>query len=108
METYGRPLAREFWFRAFNEPVIFPRQMREIRRRAFEEGYEKGRLEKESVRSGENCIDSITQQLLDRQQECWKLKEELNQAHATIRQLRKERRASKPIENQNNHHCTGE
>ena len=97
METYGRPLAREFWFRAFNEPVIHPQQVHEIRRRAREEGYQK-RLAEEQVEDQEasrkGYIDSISKQLLERQQECWNLKEELHQAHTTIHQLRKERRAA--------------
>ena len=96
METYGRPLARRFWFQAFGEPVITPRQLAAIKQRAFEAGYRKRREEEEREGSPEEAaerMNATTVRLLACERERWKLKEDLDRAGETITQLRKERRA---------------
>lgn len=92
METYGRPLAREFWFKAFAQPLVHPGRIRELCRQAYEKG-RKEEKERAAKEAGPPGIDPLTRRLLDVEKELMRLRAECEQLKARNNRLERENRA---------------
>lgn len=90
-ETFGRPFAREFWFKACAQPLIDPGRIRELCRQAYEKGREDERKEMEPHR-GQSGMDAATQRLLAAEKELMTLRQKQAMLETQISELERQNR----------------
>lgn len=91
METYGRPFAREFWFKAFAQPLIDSRRIRELCRKAYEKGRKDGRKEIEAKNGkSPDGMDPTAKRLLEAEKELMMLRDGDRQQKTRISSLERE------------------
>ncbi len=95
METFSRPFALEFWTKAFAQPLIHPKRIRELCRQAYEKGRRKGQEAGSSVPASSPVPEGLTKRLLEAEKEIMELREERDELKTRNSYLEREEKTLK-------------